>query len=194
MVVSPSFASASVAAAVVSCAVVVCAAAVSAAVVSCLEAEPEQPVTAIIALAKIAASHLLLFLIFMSPFSLRSCIFFSWFSILCCLSGSVCALHHKLHNRAISSAHLCRLKGNRPCPRQFLCQTSGRSPGLCFILRTSSRFRSDILSFVPFVTALYYHQSHNYSRGSCGGFSPHFPICIPGIVHSPSLRNLGKLT
>ena len=48
---------------------------VSAAVVSCLEAEPEQPVTAIIAPAKIAASHLLLFLIFMSPFSLLSCVF-----------------------------------------------------------------------------------------------------------------------
>ena len=74
VVVSPSFASAVVSAAVVYSAVV-SATVVSAAVVSCLEAEPEQPVTAIIAPAKIAASHLLLFLIFMSPFSLLSCVF-----------------------------------------------------------------------------------------------------------------------
>ena len=72
----------------------------------------------------------------------------------------------------------CRLKGNSPCPGLFLCQTSGRSPGLWFILRTPSRFRSDFLSFVPNIIIRHFYypgQSHNYSRGSCGGFSPHFP-------------------
>ena len=109
VVVYPSFASAVVFAAVVSSAVV-SAAVVSAAVVSCLDAVfPAHPVTAIIAPAKIAASHLLLFLIFMSPFSLL---------VLCAsilLFPSICtafrtrikyALHHKLHNRAISSAKI----------------------------------------------------------------------------------------
>ena len=61
--------------------------------------------------------------------------------------------------------HVYRLKGNSPCPRLFLCQTSGRSPGLWFILRTPSRFRSDFFVLCP----------RFYSRGSCGGFSPHFP-------------------
>ena len=45
--------------------------------------------------------------------------------------------------------HVYRLKGNSPCPRLFLCQTSGRSPGLWFILRTPSRFRSDFFVLCP---------------------------------------------
>ena len=68
-------------------------------------------------------------------------------------------------NSKIEAHRTSRLKGNSPCPRLFLCQTSGRSPGLWFILRTSSRFRSDFFVLCP----------RFYSRGSCGGFSPHFP-------------------
>ena len=77
--------------------------------------------------------------------------------------------------------YFCRLKGNSPCPRLFLCQTSGRSPGLWFILRTPSRFRSDFSVLCPqcnrlaLIVAYCPGQLHNYSRGSCGGFSPHFP-------------------
>ena len=75
----PLFASAVVFAAVVSSAVV-SAAVVSAAVVSCLDAVfPAHPVTAIIAPAKIAASHLLLFLIL---YLLSVCL--SYVPLFCC--------------------------------------------------------------------------------------------------------------
>lgn len=81
----------------------------------------------------------------------------------------------------------CRLKGNSPCPGLFLCQASGRSPGLWFILRTSSRFHSDFFVLCPQYNylALIVPDSHIITvEAAAGDFHPTSLAvlsCIPNI-------------
>ena len=74
---------------------------------------------------------------FMLSLSVCDPVYFSaGFRFCAVLSGIRFCFIAKLHNRA--SIFYADSKVIGLIPRQFLCQTSGRSPGLWFILRTSS--------------------------------------------------------